>query len=259
MRRRQSSEKTVVARHVRPAGTARVQHRPVAVPDGVPVGRGPAIRRRHAVRAGGGGHAKMEIQAEGGSGRGLRQRDGDGGTGGGGHAIGGVATAAAASAATGGRQTAGRRGATTVGRFDVRLVTGVGQRPGLAQARRRGRRLGQGVPVRRLGRGIAAAQGRLLEQVRRYSHHRRRQRHGPRRHQRHTRVPAVLRQSGPVVRRPVVGRGRPRAQRQTQRPVPGRRHGMVAARLNGTCNVRSPVGWVPAVRRTRITYTTRLS
>lgn len=64
LRRRQSGEKATVARHVRPARTAHVQHRSVAVPDGVPVGVGSAVRRRKADRVGRSGHGKVEVETQ---------------------------------------------------------------------------------------------------------------------------------------------------------------------------------------------------
>lgn len=62
LRRGQPGEKAAAARHVRPARSAHVQHRPVAVPDGVQIGRGPAVRRRSAVRVGRRGHGKVEAE-----------------------------------------------------------------------------------------------------------------------------------------------------------------------------------------------------
>jgi len=61
LRRGQSGEKAAVARHVRPARAADVQHRFVAVPDGVPVGVGATVRRRTADRVGRRGHGKVEV------------------------------------------------------------------------------------------------------------------------------------------------------------------------------------------------------
>jgi len=65
LRRGQPSEKTAVARHVRFARAADVQHRTVAVPDGVPISVGSAVRRRRpAVRVGRRGHREMEIETD---------------------------------------------------------------------------------------------------------------------------------------------------------------------------------------------------
>jgi len=54
--------------------------------------------------------------------------------------------------------------------------------------------------------------------------------HGPRHHQDDSRVPEVLQEGGQVMRGP-VRRARRRAQRQTQRLVPGRDHDVVATPL----------------------------
>lgn len=65
LRRGQSGEKATVARHVRSARAADVQHRFVAVPDGVPVGVGSAVRRRKADRVGRRGYGKVEVETQG--------------------------------------------------------------------------------------------------------------------------------------------------------------------------------------------------
>lgn len=62
LRRGQSREKAAVARHVRPARAADVQHRSVTVPDDVPVGVGATVRRgRAADSVGRRGHGKVEV------------------------------------------------------------------------------------------------------------------------------------------------------------------------------------------------------
>jgi len=79
LRRGQPSEEAAVARHVRLARAADVQHRSVvAVPHGVPIGVGSAVRRP-AVRAGRRGHREMEIETDRKqtTPRRQRQRDGD--------------------------------------------------------------------------------------------------------------------------------------------------------------------------------------
>lgn len=115
----------------------------------------------------------------------------------------------------------------------------MGQRPRLAKARRLGWRLGPGVPVRRHcrripandeGRGPSAVAAAVWQ-----ARDGRRQPHGPRHDQRRPRVPAMLHQSGQVVRWP-VRRIRRRAQRQTQRRVPGRHQSMAATQLKDYLN-----------------------
>lgn len=119
-------------------------------------------------------------------------------------------------------------------------VAGVGQRPGLAQARGLGGRLGPGVSVRtRRGtrtavvaaadRGSAVAavwQARVV--VIRCGH---REQHGTGHDKKHQGVPEVLHKSGQVVRGPDDGRVRRRAQRQTERRVPGCDQTVAAAQL----------------------------
>lgn len=182
------------------------------------------VRRWSSVRAGCYGHGKVDVQAEDGLQRRVEEgRRYDGGT------------------------TAAIRppdGQAAVGRCDgrqerVKRVAGVGQWPRLAQARRLGRRLGPGVPVcRHCRRTSANDEDRCPSAVAaavRQARDGRRQPHGPRHDQRRPRIPAVLHQSGQVVRRPVRRIGR-RAQRQTQRRVPGRRQSMAAAQLKDYLN-----------------------
>ncbi|CAI6350938.1 unnamed protein product [Macrosiphum euphorbiae] len=133
-----------------------------------------------------------------------------------------------------------QRGATTAQRGHRRpvqlsvFVAGVGQRSGLEQARRFGGRLGPGIPVRAVASAIAPdrrpavaaaavrPQACVVVAVR--------DGHGPRHHQDHSRVPEVLQEGGQVLRGSVRCAGR-RAQRQTQRPIPGRDDDVAATPL----------------------------